>query len=215
MTIRKLTIRLLAGLSILSLLGSCSTSTPSDAAIVNAAVASSDATTVTTLGQRPVAISLDANGLGVAKLGENATTVLLTITTMLGKPDLDSGWYDEQIGCDIGVKIRDVSWGALNLGFSSGPSVIEPRPNTEHLLSYSYFPQEGVRGNFATSRGLTVGDSVARLKEKYPEVDLSNSEFEGSVWVFLTPPIAINGTLSSLADDGVVTSIRSGDICID
>ncbi len=164
--------------------------------------------------QATSAIVFSSKGLGVAKIGDDADTVVATLTKLLGQPTSDSGWHPEQIGCDIGEEIRDVLWGQLGVELSNGPSSIAPK-GVKHLLAYFYNVDEGAVTPYRTETGLTIGDSVARVKSLYPKARISNSEIEGPVYSADGDFNGLNGNLSSLTPDGKVTSIRSGVLCID
>jgi hypothetical protein len=159
-------------------------------------------------------IVLSDDGLGVVKFGQDTTEVLAKLTNTLGPPKIDSGWHPEQIGCDIGENIRDVSWDDLTVEFSNGPSPLA-EAGKEHLLFYFYSADSGKPTPYVTDSGLKLGDSVTTIKSLYPKATFSNSEIEGPVFEVSDSPIGVNGNLSSLDDAGTVTSIRAGVLCID
>jgi hypothetical protein len=158
-------------------------------------------------------VVLRGDGLVVATLGEDVSTAIPALTAALGEPTKDSGWYDEQIGCDIGEKLRDLFWPGLTVQFSNGPSALGAK-GKEHMLAYFYGQAE--EGQTAvplrTDQGITLGDTNAALKKAYPAVKIQASEIEGPVFYVDGD---VNGNVSSLDDAGIVQYIRAGEICID
>jgi hypothetical protein len=158
-------------------------------------------------------IVMRGDGLGTVKLGQDAATAIPALKAALGEPRKDSGWYDEQIGCDIGEKLRDLFWPGLTVQFSNGPSALGPK-GKEHMLAYFYgLGEDGeTTVSLQTDRGITIGDTIAALKKAYPGVKIQTSEIEGPVFYVEGD---VNGNVSTLDDTGVVQYIRAGEICID
>jgi hypothetical protein len=159
-------------------------------------------------------IVLRSDGLGIVTFGQDATEVIDALTKVLGKPTMDTGWNLEQIGCDIGEKIRDIGWNGFGIELSNGPSQMGPA-GKEHLLTYYLNIDGDTKLPYQTDAGLKLGDSVATLKKLYPEAKISNSEIEGPVYSLTDSYTGLNGNLSSLDDNGTVDSIRAGVLCID
>ena len=170
--------------------------------------------TTTTLATLPdAALVLRGDGLGPVNLGDDAEQSIAALTAILGAPPTDSGWFDEQIGCDIGVQIRDVQWHGLLVEFSSGPTSLGPA-GKEHVLSYFHTSETegGPPLRLRTDRGIMLGATTSELRAAYPDVAFLTSEIEGPVF---DVPGGVSGAMSALGDSGTVQSIRAGLICID
>ncbi len=158
-------------------------------------------------------VVMSSSGLGIVSLGQDATKVITVLTEVLGKPTQDSGWHPEEVGCDIGAKVREVFWGPLLVQFSSGasPIVAEER---EHMLMYAFADDKGTTPLLHTDKAIILGSTVARLKQAYPEVRISNSELEGPVFQVDGSPTGLSGALTLLTDEGVVVILRAGALCL-
>jgi hypothetical protein len=151
------------------------------------------------------------------ELGSPAAAAVELLTALLGSPINDTGWFDEQRGCDIGERLRDVTWPNLFLSLSNGPSSLGAA-GVEHVLAFSHFADGGAQPQYETDLGIGVDSAVTELRAAYPETQVLESEIEGPV--FTTGDLAANtrritGALSGLDDAATVQSIRIGDICID
>ncbi len=161
-------------------------------------------------------LTFTTTSFGGVKLGASADAAIAELTRSLGPPTNDTGWFDEQQGCDIGAQLRELTWPNLFLSLSSGPSSLGPA-GEKHVLAISHFADSESEPRYLTDRGIGIESSVADLRKAYPSAVVLESEIEGPVFATddVTAGRVITGALSGLDDAATVQSIRIGDICID
>lgn len=161
-----------------SLPASTTTSTvPGSSTSSSTSTSTSSTSTSTTSTTIPAVqgLELSSKGLGDALFGADADGVVDYVSSILGAPTNDSGWTDPlTIGAPCpGTAIRFVDWNDLSLFFSdNSPAATGLR----HFAAYTYGPAFAANINpygLATDLGLTVGDSVATLIERYPSAVVS------------------------------------------
>jgi hypothetical protein len=165
-----------------------------------------------TQGTRPVASAdvrrlLEGNGIGGVKFGQPSSTVIAELERFLGPPHetipgiCGFGRSTDWIG--LNIKSQDVWSAELNLSFKHS-----------RLVGYAYSTdaeapaqqRDGVL--FATARGLTLGDTVARARHLYGRAFVETSVPQG------TPPSAKLPRLPvgevSTANGKIVAGIQGG-----
>ncbi len=98
----------------------------------------SSTTTSTTLAPGAELV-LRPNGLGDAAFGADPEGVVAYVSSIIGKPTVDTGWVDPlSVGACPGTELRQVFWADLVLQFSDQSSVTSGR---RHFFSYVYGPE--------------------------------------------------------------------------
>jgi hypothetical protein len=171
-----------------------------------------EAVTTTTLPPG-AALTMRGDGLGTTFFGAEAESVIAYLTSVLGPPTQDSGWgtaFDSPFGVCPGSEARGVGWFDLLLLFSDST---EFSSSGRHLFYYQYGGNlaESQPDGLRTEIGLTVGDSIGRVRELLPDVEINEDELFGTT--FLESPNGLAGYLTSSADDGVVQFMTSGQAC--
>lgn len=126
---------------------------------------------------------LDGNGIGSVKFGQPRSTVIAELTSLLGPP------HETIPGiCGFG---RSTDWIGLNIRSHTVPSAeLNLSFKRSRLVGYAYYtnaegpaqPPDGVL--VATTRGLTLDDTVARARQLYGRAFVETSVPQG------TPPSA-------------------------
>jgi hypothetical protein len=158
------------------------------------------------------ALVLRDNGLGSAAFGADPDGVIGYVSSVLGKPTVDSGWIDplSQGSCP-GTELRTVSFGDLALSFSDESTVASGR---RHFFSYSYGPAFGAAispGGLATEAGLSVGTTVAQMKGTYPTATINPGD-DTSPPTFAVSP-GLTGLLTGITDTDTVSELQGGFGC--
>jgi hypothetical protein len=159
-------------------------------------------------------LELSSKGLGDVLFGADADSVVDYVSAILGSPSNDSGWADPlTIGAPCpGTQIRFVDWNDLSLFFSdNSPAATGLR----HFAAFTYGPAFAANiepYGLATDLGLTVGDSVSTLLERYPSAIVSAGDEISGPSFFIEDGLA--GFLSD-ADPaaGVIISFVGGYGC--
>ncbi len=183
------------------------------------ATTTSTSTTTTTTTPAP-AIVLGADGLGVARFGDEPESTVAALVALLGPATEDSGWIDpfSVFGTCPGTEVRGVSWDDLTLLFTDAEDGIAPEGG-RHFFSYAYFV--GLNGGrpfgLATESGITLGSTVAQLGAAYGnQLEIFVDEFFGTSWEVefdLESGRFLGGALTGTADDDLVSSIAGGIGC--
>lgn len=177
-------------------------------------------TSTTTTSEAPPAIVLGADGLGIARFGDDPDTAVAAVATVLGSPTEDSGWIDpfSVFGTCPGTEVRGVSWGDLTLLFTDAEDGTAPEGG-RHLFSYAYFVglNDGRPLGLATADGITLGSTVAALEAAYGnQLVIFVDEFFGTSWEVefdLETGRFLGGALTGAADEDFVASIAGGIGC--
>ena len=168
--------------------------------------------TTTTVDPVIDALVLTTNGIGSATFGSEPEGVVGYVSTLLGPPSQDTGWVDPlSIGPCPGTQLRLVSWGGLVLEFGDVSSVADDRP---HFYSFKY----GVDGEIGvapvglvTDEGISAASRVSELVAAYPNVMLNPEDEFSSPNFYVNDDL--NGLLTGLAGDDLVTLISGGRSC--
>lgn len=156
---------------------------------------------------------LRESGLGSASFGAEPDGVIEYVTSFLGAPTADTDWAptDEFALCQ-GTEVRRVEWGVMRLSFGDASPAVSGR---RHFYAWHYGVVGEVGGEpqgLRSGDGITVGSSVADLREAYPDVEI----YEGDEELF-PPGFEITrdfyGLLTGTGDDDSVTEMFSGYVC--
>lgn len=152
-------------------------------------------------------------GIGPAMFGDDGDGVVEELTALLGPPERDTGWVDPlEIGPCPGTELRLVSWGVLTLELTDdSPIVTGPR----HFAAYSYGLEGQLGGEpagLSTESGISLGSSVADLRAAHPDVVLNPEDDVVAAGFFVDEDL--NGYVTGLDDDDVVTVIFGGRGCV-
>jgi hypothetical protein len=169
------------------------------------------ATTTTSIPKAAVLV-LRADGLGDALFGTDPDQVIAYVSANLGKPTADSGWADpfSAFGVCPGTEVRGVTWGDLTLLFSDDSPIVAGR---RHFFGYLLGPPFGATvqpAGMTTAERIGVGNTVGELRFTYPDVQLFDDELAGPSFLLAS---GINGGMTGLADDELVTFVSAGPRC--
>jgi hypothetical protein len=166
-------------------------------------------TTPPTVGPPVDLLELTGDGFGVVTFGDSADTSLAALTSILGGPTDDSGWFEDRLQ---GGMRRTVRWGDLAAVFTraeveaplveEGPLDEAPPPTSSgQLAGWMHGDQvAGVpagSGSFATPQGVRRGQTAAEVQAAVGQ-PLSSRGVEGGVawcWADTT------GQICALFDD--------------
>jgi hypothetical protein len=183
--------------------------TPPTVAIETTTTAEATTTTV----PAGAALTLREDGIGTTFFGADPDAVVAYVQSILGAPTQDSGWvtaFDSPFGVCPGSEVRGVSWFDLTLLFSDATDLQDASP---HFFHYQY-GGNGVDtqpAGIVTDKGLAIGDTVVRLREVYPLVQVFDDELFGST--FVVSGGGLTGYLTSSADDGTINIVSGGQSC--
>lgn len=168
-------------------------------------------------------IELTDEGVAGMAFGTDAETVMATLTAALGAPTADSGWSADQSPCEgMGSRVRNVSWGVLDIFLATGPTVMIDAA-TDHFSGYRVSSQstggDGGPGadRFVLSDGnAVIGRTMDQVTAWSPEARRFDSEIEGPIWTAREGSRMV-GSFESPGDGGAerTASVRSGLFCID
>lgn len=178
-------------------------------------VPATDAPTTTA----PAAVTVDPDGIGEAKLGDDPETVIAYFSSLFGPPISDSGWIT---GSDIALchadPLRFVSWPGLYTVYGPWDALGAGVSPVQQFAFFVYGYSDGVLSTpvLASDRGLLPGDSVARLQELYPEVTVYPGSLGGGTFYKSTPDFVLgpNGKIGKLLvtdPEPIVLSLEAGD----
>ena len=171
----------------------------------------SSTTTSTTLAPGAELI-LRPNSLGDAAFGADPEGVVAYVSSIIGKPTVDTGWVDPlSLGACPGTEMRQVTWGDLVLQFSDDSGVTTGR---RHFFSYLYGPTFGqaiAPAGLKTDAGIGVGSTVAELKGTYPSAVVNPGDDFGGPNFFINAGLA--GFLTGVNPTDTVISVLGGQGC--
>jgi hypothetical protein len=159
------------------------------------------------------ALVLREDGLGDARFDAAAGGVIAYVSTFVGAPTTDSGWVDPlTFGVCPGAALRIVAWSDLNLFFTSND--VQGADGGQFFF-YQYGPpfnpQRIEPFGLRTAGGITVGDTVAKLRAAHPSGTLEpGDEFSGPTYS-IVPGLFVY--LSDASDAGVVDEFVGGFGC--
>jgi hypothetical protein len=175
-----------------------------------------DTTTTTSIEIRDSFV-LRPDGIDRLFFGSDPEDVISELTERLGEPTSDTDWVDQNERFDGlcgGTEARFVTWESLQLFFTDRESAWAPE-GTRHFASFSV--EEGVADlEFATSRGVGLGSSVAEIADAYGgEVTFGIQPAYEAEAFELDPPGDgyLIGFLTGLDDDDTVIEIVGGFSC--
>lgn len=170
--------------------------------------AAPDTSVVTTTA--PDVVTIDPDGIGEAKLGDEPEGVIGYFTTLFGAPVSDSGWVDGG-SCDAPT-LRIVQWANLYTTFAPWDALGAGVAGPEQFVFFSYGITNDVYPTdpLATDRGLLVGDTVEQLLALYPEATVYDGSLGGRFYRFSDDIVGPNGILLNSAPE-IVSSIEAGD----
>jgi hypothetical protein len=187
------------------------TSTPTTTLPGGAAAPRTHTTTTTTAPPASSGIVLAADGLGVARLGQSADTVVAALSAELGKPTKDEttalGYCDPANGQAFAQE-RVVEWGDDNLAvvFFGNPG---------KTFVFRFWTVDG-SSRLATAAGSHVGDSLAKWKVTYGD-KLTTSPYSVAEEVYVVTVNLPRGDLTGRASQGPpikVISLGAGTGCL-
>ena len=167
-------------------------------------------------------LEMTPTAIGPFRLGDDANTVISSMTGIFGKPTEDTGWDEAQSPCEgVGLRNRYVTWGRVSMTFAEGPTLLVDK-KVEHLISYLVFddPDPATPAErFVLDDGQpALGRSANELTTWNADVNFQDSEIEGPLWILTAGGDTIGGMFAP-PDDGEGASrsrsVRAGLICID
>jgi hypothetical protein len=150
---------------------------------------------------------LSPDGLGPLHFGEPTGSMVGRLTTALGIPDKDAPVPPEK-RCGA---TRVVEWSNLQILVNDAP---DARAGSSGFVGWFYGITSPRPSLFLkTENGVGLGTTVAALKTTYGEgVDIERGEQGASFSVMAESGILL-GALSSMADNGMVLNLQSGNFC--
>ena len=171
----------------------------------------SSTTTSTTLAPGAELV-LRPNGLGDAAFGVDPDGTVAYISSIIGKPTVDTGWVDPlSVGACPGTELRQVTWNDLVLLFTDQSPFATGR---RHFFAYTYGPSFTNQINPAglkTDAGIGVGSTVAELQATYPNVVINPGDDFGGPNFLLSDGLA--GFLTGVEPTDTVMSMLGGQGC--
>jgi hypothetical protein len=160
------------------------------------------------------------DGIDGLTFGASFDEVMTKLVNVHGKAAADTGWVATEVPCDgFGTRQRIVTWGAINVEFSDGPSPYG-KAGREHLIATFFGGDDtNVEGVAVTPGGLPlVGAKVSALKGEFAGATVANNELSGPM--FTSAAVGGNDSrlrafLSGLTDDDTVVAFNSGLMCLD
>jgi len=155
---------------------------------------------------------LRANGLGDAAFGVDPDGTVAYVSSIIGKPTVDTGWVDPlSVGACPGTELRQVTWGDLVLQFTDESAFATGR---RHFFSYQYGPSftgQLSPAGLKTDAGIGIGSTVAELTATYPSAVISPGDDFGGPNFFINGGLA--GFLTGVNPTDTVTSMLGGQGC--
>ena len=158
----------------------------------------------------PDVVTVDPDGIGDAKLGDDPEGVITYFSTLFGAPASDSGWIDP--GDCQAATMRIVQWPNLYTVFADSDAFDASVAADQQFVFFSYALSFGEYPTdpLASDRGLVLGDTTDRLLELYPEVTAYDGSLGGRFYRFSGDSIVgPNGILQDTPE--IVASIEAGD----
>lgn len=205
-----------------ALVGCSSDSTQSSTTTVRApdttipattAPTSTIAATSTTTTMAPDVVTVDPDGIGDAKLGDDPESVIAYFTEVFGPVTSDvTASGADMAACDVDTA-RFVQWPGLYTVFAAwDPYGAGPMPTTQFVF-YSYGHSNGLLPDplVPTDQGLRIDDSVERLLELYPSAVAYDGSLGGRFYK-VTPDgiVGPSGMLSGVSPE-LISNFESGD----
>ncbi|MGA0263335.1 MAG: hypothetical protein ACO3MH_07030 [Ilumatobacteraceae bacterium] len=186
-------------------------SSSSEAPAPTSTTTTTTSTTTTTVVEGEELI-LRSNGLGSARFGVEPEGVISFVTSLLGRPDSDTGYIDSfsEFGMCPGSEVRGVRWGDLLLLFGDDSDFGSGR---RHFYQWQYGPQTSspLRPNGPLTDGLIgLGSTVAEMRRVYPDVEIFADDVFGPG--FELEPL-LWGTLTDDSEAGRVIALVGGTPC--
>jgi hypothetical protein len=159
---------------------------------------------------------LRADGVGEFDFGDSAEQVFGELAAILGDPDEDTGWVDQQTnyGICLGDVVRFARWGSFQAFFTDGPSDWESA-GVRHFASYTqavYF--EGDELPLVTADGLGLGSPVGDVRAIHGQDSVFDDPIYGPVFLHdPTGPAQQWGSVSGLDADDRIRSINGSFAC--
>ncbi len=197
-------------------LATTTTTIPVTTAAPTSTTSSTTTTTSSTTTSTTVApgaeLVLRPNGLGDAAFGADPDGVIAYVSSIIGKPTVDTDWVDPlSVGACSGTELRQVSWADLVLQFTDQSAVTSGR---RHFFTYQYGPTFGPQiapAGLKTDAGIGVGSTVAELTGTYPTVVINPGDDFGGPNFFINDGLA--GFLTGVNPTDTVTSVLGGQGC--
>ncbi|MEQ1874114.1 MAG: hypothetical protein ABL953_10335 [Ilumatobacteraceae bacterium] len=160
----------------------------------------------------PAVVTIDPDGIGEAKLGDEVEGVIAYFTTLFGPPTSDSGWIEPPSTCDP-PSFRALNWPELYAVFAPWDALganVAADPQFVYF-AYGWVAPEDLTVPLATDRGLLIGDTVDRLLELYPEATTYDGSLGGGRFYLVSDDIVgPYGILNEVVPENVAT-IEAGD----
>lgn len=155
---------------------------------------------------------LRSDGLGSVRFGVAPQSVIDYVTSLLGRPDSDTGYIDSfsEFGSCPGTEVRGVRWGDLLLLFGDDSDFDDGR---RHFYQWQYGPQTRapLRPNGpVTDGGIGLGATVSQVRAVYPDLVIFDDPIFGPG--FELEPL-LWGTLTSSSPSGRVIALVGGTPC--
>jgi hypothetical protein len=157
---------------------------------------------------------LRPDGVGGARFGADAESVISYVTGLVGAPSADSGWVDaleSPFGACSGPRVRGLQWGQLQLLFGDQTSVSSV---PEHFFYFSYGAFTGqpvTPAGLHTEAGIALGSNLAQLRAAYPELTVFEDPIFGAG--FVVTQGGLSGSLTDTTDAGAVLVLYGGIGC--
>lgn len=155
-------------------------------------------------------MELTSYGTCVAVIGDTPDVAIAALTERAGAPDRDTDWVDaarSPFGSCPGMRVRGVTWKGLTLVFAEGSNLYNAGARQE-LIAWRL--EGSSPAPYKTRAGMTIGDTVEQLREKYGKdrVTLGKVGDERRVDIHL-PPQPMRGIL----DGDTISALEGGATC--
>jgi len=207
---------------------STTTSAPGSTSTALASSTSSSSSTTTSTSTSTTALSttttvapervlvLRPDGLGESYFGDDAASVVQTLSEILGGPDGDTGWVDQRkkYGTCLGETVRFVQWSSLRVFLTDGPSEWAPA-GVRHLASYTQAAALADHPlDLVTADGLALGSPVGDIRALYGDDAVFDDPAFGPLFVYDPPGFAYQwGEVTGIRPEDTILSIVGGFAC--
>lgn len=190
--------------------------TSSTSSTTSSTSTTSTTTTTTTVPAEPDPLVLRPDGIGGWDFGQAADEVRTALVGILGAPDEDTGWVDQQenYGICFGDEVRFVRWGSMQVFFTDGPTDWGPG-GFRHLAAYTVAAfWDGLPDDLESEDGIRLGTPVGDVRARYGPDSVVDDPLFGPVF-FHDPdgPAVQWGSVSGLEPDDVVETINGSFAC--
>jgi hypothetical protein len=191
------------------------TAVPTTVVPTSTSTTSTTSSTTTTSVPKAAKLTLQPDGLGDALFGADPEQVISYVTAVIGAPTDDSGWIDEATSFPAcpGTELRVVRWGDLHLLFGDESPFGSGR---RHFFSYVIGPTDGAESQpfgLRTAERIGVGNTVGELRFTYADTVLWDDVLRGPSFIIGGGSDGINGTITDLGDDQLITMVMAGPRC--